>query len=120
MITDSKRLNDIKTVKLCMESDDITGEEAGGDGLCFPDLVKVQLLLPCFLPVTTNHMLLLSFTKLNLQVEKLHTIRNTYGFPRWCLEKEMATHTSVLAWRIPGTGELGGLPSMGSHRVGHN
>ena len=36
------------------------------------------------------------------------------------LEKEMATHNSVLAWRIPGTGEPGGLPSMGSHRVGHN
>ena len=34
------------------------------------------------------------------------------------LEKEMATHTSVLAWRIPGAGEPGGLPSMGSHRVG--
>ena len=36
------------------------------------------------------------------------------------LEKEMATHSSVLAWRIPGTEEAGGLPSMGSHRVGHN
>ena len=36
------------------------------------------------------------------------------------LEKEMATHSSVLAWRIPGTAEPGGLPSMGSHRVGHN
>ena len=36
------------------------------------------------------------------------------------LEKEMATHSSVLAWRIPGTGEPGGLPSTGSHRVGHN
>ena len=36
------------------------------------------------------------------------------------LEKEMATHSSVLAWRIPGTGEPGGLPPMGSHRVGHN
>ena len=35
-------------------------------------------------------------------------------------EKEMATHSSVLAWRIPGTGERGGLPSMGSHRVGHD
>ena len=35
-------------------------------------------------------------------------------------EKAMATHSSVLAWRIPGTGEPGGLPSMGSHRVGHN
>ena len=36
------------------------------------------------------------------------------------LEKEMAIHSSVLAWRIPGTGEPGGLPSMGSHRVGHD
>ena len=36
------------------------------------------------------------------------------------LEKEMATHSSVLAWRIPGTGEPGGLPSMGSHSVGHD
>ena len=36
------------------------------------------------------------------------------------LEKEMATHSSVLAWRIPGTGEPGGPPSMGSHRVGHD
>ena len=36
------------------------------------------------------------------------------------LEKELATHSSILAWRIPGTGEPGGLPSMGSHRVGHD
>jgi len=36
------------------------------------------------------------------------------------LEKEMATHSNVLAWRIPGTGDSGGLPSMGSHRVGHD
>ena len=36
------------------------------------------------------------------------------------LEKEMATHSSILAWRIPGTGEPGGLPSMGLHRVGHD
>ena len=36
------------------------------------------------------------------------------------LEKEMATHSSVLAWRIPGTEEPDGLPSMGSHRVGHD
>ena len=36
------------------------------------------------------------------------------------LEKEMATHSSVLAWRIPGTGKPGGLPSMESHRVGHD
>ena len=36
------------------------------------------------------------------------------------LEKEMTTHSSVLAWRIPGMGEPGGLPSMGLHRVGHD
>ena len=36
------------------------------------------------------------------------------------LEKEMATHSSVLAWRIPGTGQSGGLPSTGLHRVGHD
>ena len=36
------------------------------------------------------------------------------------LQEGMATHSSVLAWRIPGTGEPGGLPSMGSHRVGHD
>ena len=36
------------------------------------------------------------------------------------LEKEMAAHSSILAWRIPGTGEPDGLPSMGSHRVGHD
>ena len=36
------------------------------------------------------------------------------------LEKVMGTHSSVIAWRIPGTGEPGGLPSMGSHRVGHD
>ena len=39
---------------------------------------------------------------------------------RNALEKEMATHSSVLAWRIPGTAEPGGLPSMGMHRVGHD
>ena len=44
----------------------------------------------------------------------------TFAFHFHALEKEMATHCSVLAWRIPGTGEPGGLLSMGSHRVGHN
>ena len=43
----------------------------------------------------------------------------TLTFHFHALEKEMATHSSVLSWRIPGTGEPGGLPSMGSHRVGH-
>ena len=44
----------------------------------------------------------------------------TFTFPFHALEKEMATHSSVLAWRIPGTEEPDGLPSMESHRVGHD
>ena len=47
--------------------------------------------------------------------ERLHS-----PFSLSCIGEEMATHSSVLAWRIPGTGESGGLLSMGSHRVGHN
>ena len=47
--------------------------------------------------------------------ERLH-----FHFLLSCMEKEMATHSSALAWRIPGMGEPGGLPSMGSHRVGHD
>ena len=43
-----------------------------------------------------------------------------FTFHFHALEKKMATHSSVLAWRIPGTGEPGGLPSMGSYRVGHD
>ena len=43
-----------------------------------------------------------------------------FTFHFHALEEEMATHSSVLAWRIPGTGEPGGLPSMGLHRVGHD
>ena len=49
---------------------------------------------------------------------RLSDFTSTFHFD--ALEKEMATHSSVLAWRIPGVGEPGGLPSMGSHRVGHN
>ena len=44
----------------------------------------------------------------------------TFTFHFHALEKEMATHSSVLVWRIPGTGEPGGLWSIGSHRVGHS
>ena len=43
-----------------------------------------------------------------------------FTFHFYALEKEMATYSSVLAWRIPGMGEPGGLPSMGLHRVGHD
>ena len=44
----------------------------------------------------------------------------TFTFHFHALEKEMATHSSALVWRIPGTAEPGGLPSMGSHRIGHD
>ena len=53
-------------------------------------------------------------------LEKSLMLGKMKGKRRRGMEKEMATHSSVLAWRIPGTGEPGGLPSMGSHRVGHN
>ena len=53
-------------------------------------------------------------------VAELEMIDFTFTFHFHALEKAMATHSSVLAWRIPGTGEPGGLPSMGSHRVRHN
>ena len=48
------------------------------------------------------------------------TSLSLFTFHFHALEKEMATHSSVLAWRIPGTGKPGGLPSLGSHRVGHD
>ena len=54
--------------------------------------------------------------KINFQV----LFTRNYNFHFHALEKEMATDSSVLAWRIPGMGEPGGLPSMGSHRVGHD
>ena len=55
-------------------------------------------------------------------VMKSQTGLSDFTFPFYfhALEKEMATHSSVLAWRIPGMVEPGGLPSMGSHRVGHD
>ena len=55
-------------------------------------------------------------------VEKSRTRQSDFTFPFHfrALEKEMATHSSVLAWRIPGMEESGGLPSMGSSRVGHD
>ena len=54
----------------------------------------------------------------NFQVDKLNDFTFTFHFH--ALEKEMATHSSVLAWRIPGMGEPGGLPSVELHRVEHD
>ena len=55
-------------------------------------------------------------------VAKSRTLLSNFTFPFHfpALEKEMATHSSVPAWRMPGMEEPGGLPSMGSHRVGHD
>ena len=53
---------------------------------------------------------------------KMNTMKNRNGMDLSTedIKKEMATHSSVLAWRMPGAGEPGGLTSMGSHRVGHD
>ena len=53
-------------------------------------------------------------------VAKSRTRLSDFTFHFHALKKEMDTHSSVLAWKIPGIGEPGGLPSMGSHRVGHD
>ena len=53
-------------------------------------------------------------------VANSRTQLSDFSFTFHALEKEMASHSIVLAWRIPGMGEPGGLPSMGSHRVGHD
>ena len=52
--------------------------------------------------------------------EPFQTPPGSQASSRGYTEKEMTAHSSVLAWRIPGTGEPGGLPSMGSHRIGHD
>ena len=61
---------------------------------------------------------LVALTIKSLPAMLSHVVSNTFHFH--ALEKEMATHSSVLAWRIPGAGEPGGLPSVGSHRVGYD
>ena len=66
--------------------------------------LKLQELLRCF----------------HREVIVFFTANFTFPFHFHALEKEMATHSSVLAWRISGTGEPGGLPSLGSHRVRHD
>ena len=63
--------------------------------------------------IYTNLKFFRSISKLLIPVIENMLIKSTYD-----AEKEMATHSSALAWRIPGTGEPGGMPSMGSHRVG--
>ena len=61
-----------------------------------------------------------SWTRLGVAKSRTQLSVFTFIFHFHTLEKEMATHSNVLAWRIPGTVESGVLPSMGSHRVGHD
>ena len=75
------------------------------------------MVLVCISP-TTNHVEHLFMCLLATCISSLGKclVRSSAQF----LEKAMATHSSTLAWKIPGTEEPSGLPSMGSHRVGHN
>ena len=76
----------------------------------------------------TNQIVIMCVTKLNESIHAVHGVTKsqtrlsdfTFTFHFHALKKETATHSSVLAWRIPGTEEPSGLPSMGSHRVGHD
>ena len=58
--------------------------------------------------------------KISVPMNKISTSFYLVTFMPFSPERAMATHSSVLAWRIPGTGEPGGLPSLESHRVGHD
>ena len=62
----------------------------------------------------------ITFKKMSKRESRTRLSIFTFTFHFHALEKEMATHSSVLAWKIPGTGEPGGLPSVGSHRVRHD
>ena len=74
-----------------------------------------------FFGTLVQHLLrLLAFQIKSLSLFPTTCLSIYWPVTQQALEKEMATHPSVLAWRIPGTGEPGGLPSMGSHRVGHD
>ena len=79
--------------------------------LCLPLNISANVSKEIRLPSAAIHGVSKSRTRLS---------DFTFTFHFTALEKEMTTHSSVLAWRIPGTGEPGGLPSMGSHRVGHD
>ena len=66
------------------------------------------------------HRVAKSRTRLSFRFHTTELFTFTFTSHFYALEKEMATHCSVLAWRIPGMGEPGELPSIGSHRVGHD
>ena len=78
----------------------------------FPGILSAALL--------QHHLLEFEIAQVEFSRSPTRLSDFTFTFHFHALKKEMATHSSVLAWRIPGTGEPGGLPSLGSHRVGHD
>ena len=84
-------------------------------------IFPTQGLNPSLLYCRQNLYQLSNQGKCNIQeIKTWLNLGLTFTFHFHALEKEMATHSSVLAWRIPETGEPGGVPSMGSHRVRHD
>ena len=86
---------------------------------------KKMIIINLYWVVTTGQVLCKIYAQIILDNKICLQVRYWLIFPlsRWGnkgLEKEMATHSSIHAWRIPRMGESGGLPSMGSHRVGHD
>ena len=82
--------------------------------------VFVQLSTPVVLPgISHGRICLVGYSPWGRE-ELDVTEQLNFHFHFHALEKEMATHSNVLAWRIPGTEEPGGLPSMGLHRVGYD
>ena len=92
------------------------GSKITADGDCSHE-IKRRLLLER--KVMTNLDSVLKSRNITLP-KKVHLVKAMVFPSHVWMEKEMATHSSVLAWRIPGIGWTGGLPSLGSHRVGQD
>ena len=87
---------------------------------CYRELCNQTPLGPILDSIIHSNISLPKFRNGGVEKSRTRLIDFTFTFHFHALEKEMATHSSVLAWRIPGTAEPGGLPSMGSDRVGHD
>ena len=84
-----------------------------GKGVC-----QGCILSPCLFNLYAEY--IMRNTGLEEAQARIKIARRNVNNPRYAAEKAIATHSSNLAWRIPGMGEPGGLPSMGSYRVGHD